>query len=266
MGKATEKNKPMQANAAASLHTTALDFARFVVAIMDGTGLKPQSSVEMLRAQIRLDETCTNCTDRKAGQLSERLSWGLGWGLEKTQEGESFWHWGDNGVFRCLVMGSRAARSGFVMFTNSANGLSIAEEVAAVVTGAAHPALSWVHYDRYDSPATKLFFTVMEQGAAAGIRNYQTREKVPGAPALQEDQLNSLGYQLLRSKRADDAILIFRWNAELYPGSANVYDSLAEAYMSKGEKELAIRNYRKSLEINPGNDNARERLKELEKP
>ena len=53
-------------------------------------------------------------------------------------------------------------------------------------------------------------------------------------------------------------------NVEFYPESANTYDSLAEAYMKSGDNKLAIINYKKSLELNPNNSNAVERLKVLE--
>jgi cytochrome c-type biogenesis protein CcmH/NrfG len=52
-------------------------------------------------------------------------------------------------------------------------------------------------------------------------------------------------------------------NVELYPQSANVYDSLGEAYMKNGDKELAIENYQRALELNPANTNAVEMLKRL---
>jgi tetratricopeptide (TPR) repeat protein len=67
----------------------------------------------------------------------------------------------------------------------------------------------------------------------------------------------------LREKKVQDAIEIFKLNVELYPGHANGYDSLGEAYMSCGENELAIKNYKKSLEIDPQNDNAVQMLKKL---
>jgi tetratricopeptide (TPR) repeat protein len=51
----------------------------------------------------------------------------------------------------------------------------------------------------------------------------------------------------------------------LYPDSGNVYDSLAEAYMKSGQKDLAILNYKKSLEKNPNNENAKDKLKELDR-
>jgi len=48
-----------------------------------------------------------------------------------------------------------------------------------------------------------------------------------------------------------------------HPESWNVYDSLGEAYMKQGEKELAIENYQKSLELNPNNENGKDMLKKL---
>ena len=60
-----------------------------------------------------------------------------------------------------------------------------------------------------------------------------------------------------------EAIEIFKLNVEAYPKASNTYDSLAEAYMANGDKELAIQNYKKSLELNPKNENAIEALKKL---
>jgi len=52
-------------------------------------------------------------------------------------------------------------------------------------------------------------------------------------------------------------------NTEAYPQSGNVYDSLGEAYLTDGRRELAIQNYEKSLQLDPKNANAVEKLKEL---
>jgi len=74
-----------------------------------------------------------------------------------------------------------------------------------------------------------------------------------------------LGYDMLTMKRMSDAIAVFLQNAEDYPQSWNTWDSLAEAYMDHGENEKAIEDYRKSLELNPANENGRKMLKKLEK-
>jgi len=69
----------------------------------------------------------------------------------------------------------------------------------------------------------------------------------------------------LSQKNYDKAIDIFTMNTFAYPNSANVFDSLGEAYMNKGDKTLAIKNYEKSLELNPNNENAKDMLTELRK-
>lgn len=71
-----------------------------------------------------------------------------------------------------------------------------------------------------------------------------------------EYELNRLGYQLLGADKVKAAIEIFKLNVEMFPEAFNPYDSLGEAYMVKGDKELAIKNYAKSLELNPKNSNA----------
>ena len=69
---------------------------------------------------------------------------------------------------------------------------------------------------------------------------------------------------LLQQKKVLESIAVFKVNVEFYPKSSNVYDSLGEAYMANGDKALAIANYKKSLELDPANSNAREVLKKLE--
>jgi len=80
---------------------------------------------------------------------------------------------------------------------------------------------------------------------------------------FKESQLNSFGYQLLQVGKVDLAIAVLKLNAESYPQSANVYDSMGEAYMIKGNKEEALTNYEKSLKLNPKNKNAEENIKKL---
>jgi CubicO group peptidase (beta-lactamase class C family) len=91
------------------------------------------------------------------------------------------------------------------------------------------------------------------------------KRESPNNVAVAEERINQLGYTLLGEKKYPEAIAIFNLNVELYPQSANTYDSLAEAYMSSGNKELAIKNYKKSLELDPNNKNAAEMIKKLER-
>jgi tetratricopeptide (TPR) repeat protein len=81
-----------------------------------------------------------------------------------------------------------------------------------------------------------------------------------------EDELNALGYQLLHANKFKEAIRVLQLNVEAYPQSANVYDSLGEAYMDDGNKPLAIANYQRSLQLNPKNRGAVKMLQKLSSP
>lgn len=261
-GQTLEKFRPKEANAAASLHTTAADYALFVDAVMKGTGLKPKTVREMETPQIAVDPECTNCTDRAPKELSRNVFWGLGWGIQETEQGESLWHWGDNGAFKCFVVFYPKRKIGMVLFTNSENGLSIAQAVEAEALGGDQPAFTWIKYDRYDSEAVRFARAVRENGAGPAIDEFR--------PALlrgdiSEGFINSTGYRLMGQNKLADAIRIFQLNVALYPRSWNVYDSLGEAYMNQGDKELAIENYEKSLELNPQNTKGAATLQKLKR-
>lgn len=79
-----------------------------------------------------------------------------------------------------------------------------------------------------------------------------------------EDFINSCGYTQLGLHNIDGAIDFFQHNVKDHPNSYNVYDSMGEAYMDKGEKELAIRNYERSIQLNPNNENGKQMLKKLQ--
>jgi tetratricopeptide (TPR) repeat protein len=210
--------------------------------------------------QIAVDPNCVNCTDREPKELSKSLFWGLGWGIQKTAQGESLWHWGDNGVFKAYVVARPKTKSGLVMFANSENGLSIIRNVLADALGGEQPALSWVKYDNYDSPSFRFVRAAQHQGADAALKQ-SSAELASGA--VSEDTLNGLGYSLMNEKRLPDAILIFRKNVELHPASPNVYDSLGEAYMNDGQNDLAIKSYEKALQLKPDSANAVAMLRKL---
>jgi len=114
------------------------------------------------------------------------------------------------------------------------------------------------------SIAETLFATLKQNDIGAALNQYaQLKRNQPDKYNFAETELNSLGYYLLRSQRVKEAIEIFKLNVEAFPQSSNVYDSLGEAYMTNGDKELAIKNYQKSVELNPQNTGGIEALKKL---
>ena len=112
-----------------------------------------------------------------------------------------------------------------------------------------------------------LMKTIQEKDVAAAIKQYhELKDAQPSVYDFSEEELNGLGYTLIGMKKVPEAIEIFKLVVEAYPQSSNAYDSLAEAYMDHGDKELAIKNYRKSFELDPHNTNAAEKLKQLATP
>jgi len=109
-------------------------------------------------------------------------------------------------------------------------------------------------------PYDYLLAEKFEEAAAAYRRIKQNQ---PDNIAVSENRLNGLGYELLNQQKFPAAIAVFKVNVEFYLQSANTYDSLGEAYMLGGNKELAIKNYQKSLELNPQNQGAVQMLKKL---
>jgi len=125
----------------------------------------------------------------------------------------------------------------------------------------------------YDKPASlpkisiaeTLLETILNNDVQAAIAQYHDLEaNQKDKYDFGENELNRLGYQLLGIDRVADAIEIFKLNVEAYPEAFNPYDSLGEAYMINGEYELAIKNYARSVELNPDNTNGIEMMKKIE--
>ncbi len=126
-------SRPRQAVSAGSLRTTVIDFAKFLIAMMES---RPNDPFE-------LEEKSLNLMVHENIKISQHLGWGLGWGVEHTPNGDFFWHWGDSGIFKCITFGSKQHRSGIVILTNSANGLKICEEIVTRSLGGQHIAFDF---------------------------------------------------------------------------------------------------------------------------
>jgi len=61
-------------------------------------------------------------------------------------------------------------------------------------------------------------------------------------------------------------VAVLAFNARRFPASPNVYDSLGEAELAAGDREAAIREYRKVLELDPKNANAKKVLERIAAP
>ena len=117
-----------------------------------------------------------------------------------------------------------------------------------------------------ESAAYAIEIEIRDNGIDSGIAKYQQlRSDDQNNLSFNENDFNSLGYNLITRGMIDAAIEVFNMNVEMNPQSANAYDSLGEAYMINENKELAVKNYKKSLELNLDNTNAKMILEKLEK-
>jgi tetratricopeptide (TPR) repeat protein len=105
---------------------------------------------------------------------------------------------------------------------------------------------------------------ILSLGIDKGIRNFRkSRTSAGNKLTFGENDLNSLGYSLLNRQLIAESIKVFKLALEIYPASANLYDSLGEAYLKNNDKANARKNYEKSLLLNPGNENARLMLEKI---
>jgi tetratricopeptide (TPR) repeat protein len=238
-------------HAAATLMTTAPDYARFLAGLINGEGLSEEIHEDLLRPQSFVED-------------GGSVAWGLGTGLELPDDGARVWHWGDNDNSKAFYVADPRTGDGVVYFANSYNGLSLVGEILDLATPGDHPLLEGAllaDYPAYDSPNFHFMRAVFAEGAEGGLRVARELQE-QGEDKPSEAAVNRLGYWLLRRDRVDEAIALFELNVELYPEAFNVYDSLGEVQLVKGLREEGLENYRRSLELNPDNDNARKVLAE----
>jgi tetratricopeptide (TPR) repeat protein len=121
--------------------------------------------------------------------------------------------------------------------------------------------------DTRTSIADTLSATMTSGGIDGAARQYHDLKAAGLATYnFDEDQLDHLGYRLLRAKRFKEAIRIFQLNVEAYPHSSNAYDSLGEAFMDDGDRPQAIAKYQRALQLDPKSRNAAKMLQKLTAP
>jgi len=229
--------------AAAGLWTTPTDLAKFAIEI----ALSKQGKANHVLSQKMTQEMLTPVMDDA----------GLGFFMEKENLGQ-FGHNGADEGFQALLTMNADTGNGAVLMANSDNGISVMTTVLRRVS----KEYSWNYKMQEDSGET-LYLLALLKGTPMALERYDEMKKSASGPSVDEQTLNQLGYRMLYGGKEVDSITVFKKNVEEYPQSGNVYDSLGEAYAKTGQKDLAIQNYEKSLQLDPKNQNAVERLKKL---
>ncbi|MBV7538326.1 serine hydrolase [Duganella sp. sic0402] len=236
--KAMVDDFPAFLRAGAGINTSAENLAQWIIALQKEQIVSKQGLAQLWRR----------------GQFNngKGAPWALGWPAIRDNE------------YRA-VAGIGGARSAFYVYPD--NDLAIViltnlagaepEQMIDVVASYFLPGLRKVS----GGYAT---YRLREQAQASGFERLDEKlaqlRKQSDIAQPSEDALNAWGYRLLGAGQKAQAIAILSLTTRLYPQSANAYDSLAEGYEAAGERELAIQNYRRSLELNAQNTHASERL------
>lgn len=185
--------------------------------------------------------------------------WGVGKGVigKSTDSIYTIGHGGGINGFNTIISRAISDKS-LVVLLNNTGGAPLNNMTRAI---------RGILYDKdYDFPkksvAIALLDVIKAKGIDAGITYYNTIKDAETYD-VNENEMNSMGYQLMNDGDVEAAAKVFKLNIDAFPKSFNVYDSYGEALMNLGNHNLAIENYKKSVELNPNNQGGIEALKKL---
>ncbi|MCX6260921.1 MAG: serine hydrolase [Bacteroidia bacterium] len=180
---------------------------------------------------------------------------GLGWHIAKGKNGDVIWHNGGTGGYMAFAGFVKETGEGVVLLTNST------ESVDDIGFHLLNPE-SLLRIIK-PSIASEIRKTIDVNGVeAAKALFYDLKKNKPDEYNFSEEDINTLGYSYM-DKNLTAALAIFKMNIDMYPNSSNVYDSYGEALLKNGDKDLAIENYKKSVELNPANTGGIQALEKL---
>jgi CubicO group peptidase (beta-lactamase class C family) len=185
---------------------------------------------------------------------------GLGSGVMKDRKLETHVHDGSAKNYQALLDVDNTRGRTIIWMTNSRNMQMFA------VTDAIKHILNGEPYSMPKKSVYELMQKKVDSLDGHGLVKYykDLKSTLSSEYAFDsETELNTLGYQLMNKGRLDDAIIVFSYNASLFPRSGNVFDSLGEAYYNKGDWKQSLNNYTNSVILDSTNKEARKRIVEL---
>lgn len=228
-----------------------------------GAGAIRSSTYDMLKylgAQLGLVDGPLNSamalTQRSRHDKAGDVRVGLGWHILEGSKGDIYAHTGGTGGYLTFAGFVKETNTGVLVFTNSTAG---AADIGR------HLLDPESELQSSDQPVTMLLRQAIdEEGlefAADEYRDAWNNDR--DSYNFDEGEINRLGYEYMSAGNLEAAKLIFELNIETFPEAFNTYDSYGEVLLEMGEKEKGIENYKKSIELNPGNTNGKEVLQKL---
>lgn len=187
-----------------------------------------------------------------------------GWDVSKTNRNTTrVWHNGTNNIFYADFIRFIDENTTIILLSNKTFigtdqiGLEI---VKMIFEKSYQPSIPKPDTESNQKFTKDIIDVVLTNGLEAAMTKYSSR---PVNTDVLEYLLIRAGYNQLEENKFDQAIAIFTLNCSANPTSYNAFDSLGEAYMNRGDYVAAIKNYQKSLELDPSNQNAVEMIKKM---
>jgi CubicO group peptidase (beta-lactamase class C family) len=250
LGRPMERERWDEASAAGSLQTTIDDYGRFLLAILDGRGLKPASRDLMLTPQVTIRHArmfgprLYEATDAYA---AKGLCWTLGFGRVDTLYGWAFFHTGNDRGSANYFVAFPAARSAVILTGNSNRLEGIAEDLVELLTADDSSPFDFLGYERWDGPRQSWLRTLADDGLEVGREVWESQGAVRADSGLDEEALRDGAETLARFRSVDEAVALQRWRRELFPASADAVRDLVKLLLAADRPEPALAELDKTM-------------------
>ena len=236
-------DKPMDIEITGWVHPTVSDMRNWIGSLHSGKLISKESLAQLFDSYSKSSESA------------------LGVGKFENDKLSIHQHQGSSFNYESFIHYNVQEDLSIVLMTNNKNFKlrEIAESIENITKGNA-----------FSIPQKSVYLTIRQKcydNVNEGIQFYKDLKKnFPDTYNFSnESELNRVGYKLIERDQIEDAIKIFELLVAEFPNSPNSYDSIGEAYYLNGNNDLAIRNYKKSLQLNPNNSNAIEIIEKINK-
>jgi CubicO group peptidase (beta-lactamase class C family) len=224
----------------AGINSTAEDIGNWLIALQSGKLLKKSSTLDMMWSPATFNNGAPT-------------NWTRGWGIAKFRKRHRAI--GMSGGNRSVIMVYPEDNLAIIILTNLAG--SAPEDFIEEIAGCYNPDI--VKAD----PLTYLRKNLREKGFDKAIELVKKEQKANIEFEPKDDELNNWAYRMMSNNQQKEALEIFKLNVYLFPKSWNTYDSYGEILLKMGDRNKAIEMYRKSIDLNPTNENGKKILTEM---
>ena len=236
------KKRISKVNAAASLITTASDYAKLVKAAFFGDFLNAESKALLTNKGAQIVSWDGEAT---------KLGWTHGIGFEETKEGQILWQWGDNNYHRGLLIIDHTKQKVLIYLTNSQNGLSIAAPLVQTFFNTKYELINWIDYTAYNEPEHQLTVDLKKGFYWENKeRAFEIYDK--NIEAVTDDIFNNVVWSFFYTKDLKPAQNIIEKHLDANPESAAGWARNGEALTFSHEYQEAWKAYQKAMELDPG--------------